>query len=50
MRKHEYIMSSERCLTRSDEMENHVYTDTELKVGDYVTMDGIRWFVVEVVR
>lgn len=50
MKKHEYIMSSERCWRRSDEVENTVYSDKELKVGDCIVMDGLKWFVVEVVR
>lgn len=44
----EYIMTSERFF--SDETDVTVWTNALLNVGDTYKMDGINWFVVEVVR
>lgn len=44
----EYIMTSERFF--SDETDVTVWTNAVLNVGDTYKMDGINWFVVEVVR
>lgn len=45
--KHQYIMTSER--RHSDEIENVIYSNKELEVGDYIILDGLRWYVDEVI-
>lgn len=48
--KHEYIMSSERAYRRNDEERNTIYSNKVLQVGDVIWLDGIRWFVDEVIK
>lgn len=50
MRKHEYIISSERSHRREDEYRNTMWTDTEYHVGDQIMMDGLTWTVEEVIK
>ena len=45
-----YIISSERAYRREDEAHNYFKTGKVLKVGDVITLDGIRWVVEEIVQ
>lgn len=48
MEKRKYLMSSERAAFRSDERDNVIDTTKELDVGDAIILDGIFWYVTEV--
>ena len=48
--KHEYMITSERALRRSDESENTFYSDSTYEVGDVIVLDGLRWTADKVVR
>jgi len=48
--KHTYIISSERAYSRNDEYWNEICTDKELKLGDYIIMDGLKWYVDAIVK
>lgn len=48
--KNVYIMSSERAYRRNDESRNMITTPLLLYVGDYITLDGIKWYVDEIVE
>ena len=48
MTMYRYIMSSARAASRSDERRNFVTTSKRLDVGDSMVMDGILWFVDEI--
>lgn len=48
MTMYQYIMSSARAASRSDERRNLVTTSKRLDVGDSMVMDGILWFVDEI--
>ena len=47
---HVYIISSERANRRNDEFQNELHTKRELEVGDVIQLDGLNWFVEEVIR
>ena len=47
--KAKYIVSSERSNRRSDEDHVELYSDKILDVGDSFEMDGLTWYVDEVV-
>ena len=44
-----YIISSERASRRSDEYRIEFYTNRILEVGDSIELDGLTWYVDEVV-
>ena len=44
-----YIISSERANRRSDEYRIEFYTNRILEVGDSIELDGLTWYVDEVV-
>lgn len=44
-----YIITSERANVRNDERRNELYTNRILDVGDTVILDGLTWYVDEVV-
>ena len=44
-----YIISSERANRRSDEYRNEFYTNQILDVGDSIELDGLTWYVDEIV-
>ncbi len=48
MTMYRYIMSSSRAASRSDERKNIVTSSKRLDVGDSMVMDGILWFVDEI--
>ena len=43
-----YLISSERSYRRYDECDVVFNTTRELKEGDIVVLDGLRWFVTKV--
>lgn len=49
-RKHIYIITSERAHRRNDEYRNTLYSDQELVEGDTIELDGLVWFVEEVIK
>ena len=50
MRKHIYIITSERANRRNDEYRNELYSDAEDTVGQMIELDGLAWFVEEVIK
>jgi len=44
-----YIISSERANTRSDEYRNELNSNKILNVGDNIVLDGLTWYVDEIV-
>jgi len=44
-----YIISSERANRRNEEYRNELYSNRILEVGDSIELDGIIWYVDEVV-
>ena len=48
--KNVYIMSSERAYRRNDESKNMITTPLLLNIGDYIELDGIKWYVEEIVE
>ena len=49
MTMYRYVMSSARAASRSDERRNLVTTSKQLDVGESMVMDGILWFVDEII-
>lgn len=47
---HIYIITSIRADRRADEYRNKLYSDKVLNVGDAIELDGLLWFVEEVVQ
>lgn len=43
-----YLISSERADRRNDERDCEFRTTKEYKLGDVVTLDGLRWFIVAI--
>jgi hypothetical protein len=48
--KNVYIMSSERAYRRNDESRNMITTPLLLDIGDSIELDGIKWYVDEIVE
>ena len=48
MKANEYIITSER--RRSDEIQNEFYSYNIYDVGDVIILDGIRWYIEEVIK
>ena len=48
MKANEYIITSER--RRSDEIQNEFYSYNIYDVGDVIILDGIRWYIEEVIE
>lgn len=48
--KHIYIISSERANRRNDEYRNELRSNREYSVGQAIELDGLTWFVEEVVK
>lgn len=47
--KHVYIITSERAYRRNDEYRNELRSNKEYQVGDIIILDGLEWFVEEVI-
>lgn len=45
---HAYLITS--CRQHSDEIDNKFYSNEELKVGDDIVLDGLVWYVTDVLR
>lgn len=43
-----YLISSVRSDRRNDEKDNVFNTIRELKVGDTIILDGLKWFVTAI--